>query len=449
MSSAKHHYGDDVNSLAQLPIVNGPAPAIFVAAGLLGLLWLAWGRRRHLTVWVPATLVVSGAVMVVFWYLSERVWNLWGEPLPRRLYLFAGLAIFALLLVLPKVFSLRRVWSRLLVLPAAAAVVVSAAGMVNQNFEYYPTVGSLYGDTGTVVKSLAQFEADVVGSMHLPPGKPITQATWRPPTGLPSHGDVLYVHIPSPLSHETTSNAYIYLPPAYVAMPGANLPVLVLIHGVPGGTGDWLRGGQINKFMDRYAADHQGLAPVVVMPDASGGSAPFPPLCLNSREGQGATYLTEDVPNWIKKTFGVGTESARQWAIGGFSYGGTCAMTLAVNHPTVFPTFIDSSGESQPTIDQGQAVLMQKYFGNNARAFSEQNALDVLKTRHYSGVAGVVTVGSGDSHYRPQGIKVYNAMKRAGMAVRLQEAPGGHAWPAWRHGVYQNMDWLMGRFGVN
>nr|WP_256127684.1 alpha/beta hydrolase-fold protein [Arthrobacter sp. SDTb3-6] len=266
---------------------------------------------------------------------------------------------------------------------------------------------------------------------------------------MPSHGDVLTVHIPGTLSHEISSNAYVYLPPAYLATPRANLPVLVLIHGVPGGTIDWLRGGQINKFMDNYAAAHKGLAPVVVMPDAGAWWSYYPPVCMNSRAGQAATYLTQDVPNWVKKTFGAGTYSSRQWAIGGFSYGGTCAMTLAVNHPGVYPTFIDSSGESEPTIDQGHAVLIKKYFGGNTAAFAKQNALDILKTRHFHGVAGVVTVGASDNQYRPQGIEVYKAMKHAGMDVRLQEAPGGHAWPAWKYGVYHNMAWLMGRLGLS
>lgn len=443
------HYSGEVNFLYQAPIVNGAIPAVLVTSGLLALLWLAWGNRRHLTRWVPVALVISVLAMGIFWYLAEKVWNLWGEPLPRRLYIYAGLALFGVLLAVPKIVALRRLWARLLVLPIAAVVVVSAAGMVNQNFEYYPTFGSLFGDTGTAIKSLAQFEADKgVAELPIPP-KPTTEANWSPPANMPAHGDVINVHIPGPISHEVSSGAFVYLPPAYLSTPRANLPVLVLIHGVPGSTVDWLRGGQINKFMDQYAAAHHGLAPVVVLPDAGANWAGYPPACLNSRQGQAATYLTLDVPNWIKKTFGAGTISSRQWAIGGFSYGGTCAMTLAVNHPEVYPTFIDSSGESEPTIEQGHDLLLKKYFAGNPAAFAKQNALDILKVRRYAGSAGIVTVGSSDSHYRPQGIEVFRAMKKAGMDVTLQEAPGGHAWPAWRYGVYQNMDWLMKRLGVN
>ncbi|RAN79316.1 hypothetical protein B5P43_15510 [Bacillus sp. SRB_336] len=437
-----------MNSLLQLPIINGAVPAALIAAGLLALLLLVWGNRRLLTRWAPGALVLSIAATVVFWYLAEKVWNLWGEPLPRRLYVYAGLALFAVLMIVPKLVTLRRLWTRLLVAPVAAVVLVSAAGLANQNFEYYPTLGSLFTATGTTVKTLGQFEADY-GKMALPARTgPTTEATWRAPSNMPDHGEILFVHIPGTISHLATVNGYVYLPPAYLATPKANVPVLVLIHGVPGGTGDWLRGGRIATFMDQYAAAHKGLAPVVVMPDAGDSGAYYPSACLNSRAGQAATYLTRDVPNWIKKTFGAGTYSPRQWAIGGFSYGGTCAMTLAVNHPEAYPTFIDSSGESEPTISQGRAYLIKKYFAGNAAAFAKQDALNVLKTRRYKGVAGVVTVGAGDTFYRPQGIEVFRAMKHARMDVRLQEAPGGHAWPAWRYGVYHNMDWLMVRLGV-
>ncbi|ALE06650.1 hypothetical protein AL755_16240 [Arthrobacter sp. ERGS1:01] len=445
-----------MNNLAQLPIVNGPAPAIFFAAGILGLLWLAWGNRRHLILWMPIALLLAAAATLVFWYLAEKVWNLWGEPLPTSNYLYAGLGLFALLLAVPKIVSLRRWWARLLVLPVAAIVVVSGAGLINQSFEYYPTIGSLYGDTGTTIKTMGQFQAENPLSQveEAVKAKPVTAADWVAPANMPAKGEVLKVAIPGKISHESVSSAYVYLPPAFLATPRPNLPVLVLIHGVPGGSIDWLRGGQINKFMDQYAADHHGLAPVVVMPDAGGKWAYFPPLCMNSAQGQSATYLTRDVPNWVKSTLGAGTSSPRQWAIGGFSYGGTCAMTLATNYPHVYPTFIDSSGESQPTIDQGQATLVEKYFDGHSAEFAKQDALDVLRNRSarihsYTGVSGIVTVGANDKHYRPQGIEVYKAMHHAGMDVQLQFAPGGHAWPAWRYGVYQNMDWLMGRLGVN
>lgn len=70
-------------------------------------------------------------------------------------------------------------------------------------------------------------------------------------------------------------------------------------------------------------------------------------------------------------------------------------MQLAMNYPSVHPTFIDSSGENQPTIRQGHHVLLQEYFGGSASENKKQNALDVVETRKYPDTSGIVTVGVG------------------------------------------------------
>ncbi|MCZ2403972.1 hypothetical protein IV498_12475 [Paenarthrobacter sp. Z7-10] len=436
-----------MTELSRLPIVGGPVPWLIDAFGLAALVWLAWGSRRYVTRWLPAAAVASLLLAGLVWFFSERVWNLWGAPQPKRVYLFAALGFLAVLLMVPKMIQSRRLAAKIVAFPAAALLIVTSASLLNLTFEYYPTFGSLFGDTGVKVETLQQFRASHGGGADMQPAA-TTLASWQPPSDMPAEGQMLQVAIPAPTSHEVSSSAYVYLPPAYLGSRRANLPVLVLIHGVPGGTLDWPRGGMIAQFMNHYAQAHNGLTPIVVMPDAGGRWAKYPPLCLNSGQGQAATYLAHDIPDWVKKTFGAGTLSARQWAIGGFSYGGTCAMQLAVNYPGVYPTFIDSSGENEPLISQGHDVLLRQYFGGSQARFEQQNALNVLKTRRFPHSAGIVTVGRADSFYRPQGIQVFDAMKRAGMDVAIQDAPGGHAWPAWKYGMENNMDWLLSRLGV-
>lgn len=434
-----------------LPITTGFVPLLLYALAAAALAWLVWGGRRHLTRSVPVAAGAAAVLAAAIWLVTERVWNLWGSPLPQRVYAYAGLGILAVLLIVPKMRQLRRLPARVAVLPAALVVVVASASLINQNFEYFPTLGSVFGDTGAKIETLDQFTTQERGdrTTRTAPQEPATTfANWTPPPNMPGHGTLVQAAIPATVSHQVSSTSYIYLPPAYLATPRADLPVLVLIHGVPGGAMDWLRNGRIAQFMDDYATAHKGLAPIVVMPDAGGNGAAYPPLCLDSRQGRAGTYLSRDVPDWVEATFGAGRHSSSQWAVGGFSYGGTCAMQLAMNYPDVYPTFIDSSGENQPTIRQGHQVLLQQYFGGSAEAFKKQNALDVLKTRKYPATAGIVTVGAADPFYRPQGIQVYQAMKSAGINVQYQEAPGGHAWTAWRYGIEQNMDWLMGRLGV-
>jgi S-formylglutathione hydrolase FrmB len=124
------------------------------------------------------------------------------------------------------------------------------------------------------------------------------------------------------------------------------LPVLVLIAGQPGGPQDWVFAGRLAAVMDAFAAAHQGLAPVVVVPDVT-GSALGNTLCLDSRLGAAETYLADDVPEWTASMLDVDTS---RLAIGGFSFGGTCALQLSLRRPEVFHTFLDVSGQLAPTL---------------------------------------------------------------------------------------------------
>ena len=58
--------------------------------------------------------------------------------------------------------------------------------------------------------------------------------------------------------------------------------------------------------MDRFVKAHHGLAPVVVVPDAT-GSQFADPLCLNSARGNVDAYLALDVPTWIGAHLSVDT----------------------------------------------------------------------------------------------------------------------------------------------
>ncbi|MET3205868.1 MULTISPECIES: hypothetical protein [unclassified Arthrobacter] len=154
------------------------------------------------------------------------------------------------------------------------------------------------------------------------------------------------------------------------------------------------------------------------------------------------------MPAWAKSSLVAGSGGSRDWAIAGFSYGGTCATQLGVNYADQYPTFLDIPSEDQPTINGGRSALVRKYLDGDEAAFARQNDVDVLKTGRFLGTAGVVTVGADDSFYRPQGIIVYTAAKAAGMEMQLHQVPGGHTWHAWSAGLQNNLDWLMRRYGT-
>ena len=86
---------------------------------------------------------------------------------------------------------------------------------------------------------------------------------------------------------------------------------------------------------------------------------------MDSSLGQVDTYLSQDVPAAIKSQLRVDPDP-KHWVFGGFSYGGTCALQMATNHPEEFPNFIDISGEREPTLGT-HAQTVNTAFGGDER----------------------------------------------------------------------------------
>jgi S-formylglutathione hydrolase FrmB len=235
------------------------------------------------------------------------------------------------------------------------------------------------------------------------------------------------------------------LPPAYFADPQPQLPVLVLLAGEPGTPQDWLTAGKLVHIMDRFAADHRGLAPVVVVPDAT-GSQFGDPLCVDSRRGNADTYLAKDVPAWVKTHLSVDPDP-QSWAIAGVSYGGTCALQLATNHPDVYPTFLDISGSAEPSLGDRPRTVADAFGGDQA-AFIRVNPLDLLRTRRYRGSAAAIVVGAGDRDTKSDAHLVYAATRAAGMTSHYIELPGSHDWRLFSAALAHELPWLAQRIGL-
>ena len=323
---------------------------------------------------------------------------------------------------------------------AAVVVLLGAADGIDSVYGALPSVATAlqlppYDATGAA----PYVRSDPVGV----PG-PLWQ-TWRQPARLPGHGEVFQVAIPPTLSGFPARPAWVYLPPAGLTRNPPALPLLVMIGGQPGGPRDWLDGGRLAQVMDAWAATHRGIAPIVVMPDGTGGETANP-LCMDFALGRADTYLAQDVPAWATRTLPV-TPDRTHWAVGGFSYGGTCALQLAVAHPALFPTFFDTSGQESPTLGS-RARTVAATFGGDAAAFAAVDPLTQLGRRMYPGSAAFLVVGAQDSTYRPQQDRVAAAARAAGMDVQTTDVPGEHSWSVWRPALVLALPWLAVRMGL-
>jgi S-formylglutathione hydrolase FrmB len=85
--------------------------------------------------------------------------------------------------------------------------------------------------------------------------------------------------------------------------------------------------------------------------------------------------------------FGASSAPA-QWAVVGWSMGGTCAIDLTVMHPDLFSTFQDIAGDRGPTTGTKQQTIDGLYGGDAAQwdAFDPRTVM--AKHGAYTGVSG-------------------------------------------------------------
>lgn len=266
--------------------------------------------------------------------------------------------------------------------------------------------------------------------------------TWRPPAGMPTHGTVGMVSIPATRSHFPARKAVVYLPPAALVADAPVLPVLVIFPGQPGAPADMLTSGRVSSTLDAYAAKHGGLAPIVVAPDQLGGPSKNP-MCVNSTLGNAATYLTVDVPNWIRSHLQVAS-SPRYWAVGGYSEGGTCAIQFGAGHPELFGSTVDILGELAPTIG---ADTVSKAFHGSQAAYNVVKPLTLLaKNSPYADSVAIFGDGAKDKKYAAYARQVKTAAAKAGMGTQLIVSPhSGHDWNTVRYVLARALPELCAR----
>ncbi len=436
--------------LEQLPLLHGTVPVVLTVGAALGLVVLvvARGHRRWFTRSVPVAVAIAGMALIGIW-VALIVLKPFPDALPPRVFGWIGAGLLALALA-ALAWRHQRWWRRGALVVAAALVLLGAADQINLVYGPFPTIAAALQvppsgavPASTVLQALPN-PAPIVGAVGAP-----VEASWTPPAGMPTTGALTQVDIPATASRFTARPTWIYVPPAYLTTRRPLLPVLVLISGQPGSPRDWIDAGAIATHMDAFAAAHHGLAPVVVMPDALGAETANP-MCLDSQLGNTDTYLSQDVPHWVTSTLQVDPDTAH-WAIGGFSYGGTCALQLAVAHPTLFPTFLDISGQRAPTLGDPTLTLTQAFgaAGPAQRAaFAAVNPMQELAAHPLHGSAAWLAVGAADTEYGPQAATVRAALVAAGVDVQGGPLPGGHSWTVAVEALVAATPWIAQRAGL-
>lgn len=410
-----------IETVRTLSIVDAVAVAVIVAQ-----LQPFSVRARHRRRWYA---ILGGAIVLgalvgwgLVWELGD-VQDLFGVQLSTVVHI-AGAAMFAGLAVAVVNLFRTRWWRKAVAVLTVPLALVAGGLMINEDFAYYPTLGDVVGDTGV--------GALVAGSLH---GTARPLSSWRAPAGMPTTGSLGTVTIPGTQSHFHARKAWVWLPPAALVKDPPRLPVVVGLSGQPGQPSDLFLAGHLDDAMNAVARAHQGVAPIIVVPDQL-GSASSNPMCVNSRLGDVATYITVDVRHWVLAHEPV-SSNRLDWTIAGFSEGGTCAIQFGSGFPAEFGSIVDVSGELAPrngsltqTIDRG--------FHGRARDYVDASPLHLLSTHRYPSTTAMFAVGGADDRYRPITVRMSAAAARAGMRVRTWIVPGtAHDW----HTASQGLSW--------
>lgn len=331
-----------------------------------------------------------------------------------------------------------RVLTRVVAALLVPLALVSGGLAVNRDAGLFPTI------------------ADALGQSHVPPlrlpddpapgSAPVDAASWRPPRDMPAHGRYGSVRIPGTVSHFHARPAIVWLPPAALVEHAPELPVVVMLSGQGPGAApaNIVEAGRMATRLDAIAHRHRGLAPIVVMPDQL-ARASNNPMCVDGPLGNSATYLTHDVPTWVREHLYAAAGGA-DWAIAGFSQGGTCALQLGAGRPDRFGSWIDVSGQIGPVL-QGRDDTVSRGFRGDRAAYEAAQPLRVLAERApYRDSAAFVAAGADDSRYGPVVPRVVAAARAAGVTVteRIIE-DGGHDWHTAGVALAEGVEWFVHR----
>jgi S-formylglutathione hydrolase FrmB len=415
-----------------------------IATEVIGMALLVWAVVSHhlrwLRVWLPITAACGViAAASAHWYLDSA--GIISGVTPLRLWFWVAATASVPVLVVAGWRHSR--WSRRAVaLTTVVSSLLCAVTTANAWLGYLPTVGAAW--TGLVGGPLPD---------QLDPAK---VAALRG-TQVPARGTVMTVSINPSDPHFRHRDELVYLPPAWFSSPPpAALPVVMMIGGEFNSPPDWIRAGDAITTVDRFAAEHQGNAPVLAFVDA-GGAFDVDTECVNGPRGNSADHLVRDVVPYLVTHLNVSSDP-RSWGVAGFSAGGTCAIDLTVMHPERFATFLDIAGDRGPNAgDKAQTV--DRLFGGSVQSWTAFDPVSVM-ARHgrYTGIAGTIVVSGATNDGR--GLHGGNAGEAAaaaelrtvatanGIACDVALEEGRHDWPFAGRAFAAKLPWLAGRLGI-
>ncbi|MGJ4137508.1 hypothetical protein [Corynebacterium evansiae] len=178
------------------------------------------GRRKRAMIWsLGTTAILTGGGLALLMWITTTPWSEIGFRLvagAAALILAANLAGWCVKA------SIKKIWTILLV----AVLAVGSAAVANQSYELFPDVGQ--------VDPIKLRTFNSVDELPKAQAKPLKEWRKAKHENMPAEGSILNVSAPKKKSGFQARDMRVYLPPAWFTSPRPQLPVLVLLAGIPG-----------------------------------------------------------------------------------------------------------------------------------------------------------------------------------------------------------------------
>lgn len=395
----------------------------------------ARARRRFYKIiyWlVGGALVVS----VATWATVQAFFTQDVIPMGAIAWVFPVFLLLGLLIV-----GIRSLARASVALGGLLMAIVLVGLITNQYYHYYGTLAAALQGQGLEKAIASQLNSNASDTKK---SAVVMEQYYQAPLGQSQKGTLIGLDIPSSNASYVPRQGRIYVPPALQGNDLIHLPVIVLLAGYPGNPIHWEQAGLL-AIMNDFAAKHKGLAPIVAVVDFT-GEHDVDTECVDSKLGSVETYLTKDVPAYLKSHYQVATDPA-QWTIGGYSAGGTCGTLIATRNPGVYQNFMNISGDAMPSLATDALTLTTLFNGSiEQQQAHTPNLLLQAGNPLYRTMHGWYYYADSDKPAIVSRIKEQAKFaQQAGIDTQLRGTNGHHSFEVWKQGYIDGLPWLMNK----
>ena len=261
-------------------------------------------------------------------------------------------------------------------------------------------------------------------------------------------GTILRLRIDSAALHDRHHSVRVYLPASY-STPEARAqryPVVFMLHGWPGGDGNWPGSGRADITLDSLIATKRIPEVIAVMPDGNGIGLIGRSEYINSRDGASRMedFIALELPGWVDSTFRTRRRPAMRGILG-LSDGGYGAYNIAFRHPGTFGAAASHSGyftlkndlSVKNVIGQGETA---------ARIIADNSPLEYIDkvAPRLAGMTIYFDCGTSDEDLASNRA-LDRKLTALGIAHTYREFPGSHGWGYWKNHLHESLEAITAR----